>query len=47
MAAAKGFSHKAMEANGDPNKVAMDKSGAKNTAMDTVIADCHVPLLVI
>jgi putative transposase len=46
MAAAKRFFHKAMGANGDPNKVAMDKSGANNTAMDTVNAGRHVPLFV-
>jgi putative transposase len=46
MAAAKRFFDKAMEANGDPNKVAMDKSGANKVAMDASNAGRDVPILV-
>jgi putative transposase len=46
MAAAKRFFDKAMEANGDPNKVAMDKSGANKVAMDAINAGRDVPILV-
>ena len=46
MAAAKRFFDKAMEANGDPNKVAMDKSGANKAAMDAINAGRDVPILV-
>ena len=46
MDAAKRFFYKTIGANGDPNKVAMNKSRANNTAMDTVNAGRHVPLLV-
>jgi transposase-like protein len=45
MAAAKRFLDKAMGANGDPDKVAMDKSGA-NTAIDAINAGRDVPILV-
>ena len=46
MAAAKRFFDKAMGANGDPNKVAMDKSGANKAAMDAINAGRDVPILV-
>jgi len=46
MAAAKRFFDKAMEANGDPNKVAMDKSGANKAAIDAINAGRDVPILV-
>jgi putative transposase len=46
MAAAKRFFDKAMEANGDPNKVAMDKSSANKVAMDAINAGRDVPILV-
>jgi putative transposase len=46
MAAAKRFFDKAMEANGDPNKVAMDNSGANKAAMDAINAGRDVPILV-
>jgi putative transposase len=46
MAAAKRFFDKAMGANGDPNKVAMDKSGANRAAMDTINAGRDVSILV-
>ena len=45
MAAAKRFFNKSMESNGDPDKVAMDKSGANKTAIDTVNAGRDVPIL--
>jgi len=46
MAAAKRFFDKAMGANGDPNKVVIDKSGANNVAMDTINAGRDVSILV-
>jgi putative transposase len=46
MAAAKRFFNKAMGANGDPDKVAMDKSGANRAAIDAINADRAVPILV-
>lgn len=46
MAAAKRFFDKAMEANGDPDKVTMDKSGANKAATDEINADRAVPILV-
>ena len=46
MAAAKRFFDKAMGANGDPNKVAMDKSVANKAAIDTINAGRTVPILV-
>jgi len=45
-AAAKRFFDKAVGANGDPDKVAMDKSGANKAAMDTINAVRAVPILV-
>ena len=46
MAAAKRFFDKAMGANGDPDKVAMDKSGANKAAIDAINAKRDVPILV-
>jgi len=46
MAAAKRFFDKAMGANGAPQKVAMDKSGANKAAIDAINAGCDVPILV-
>jgi transposase-like protein len=46
MAAAKRFFYNTMGANSDPNKVAMDKSGDNDAAMDTVNAGRDVPILV-
>jgi len=46
MAAAKRFFEKAIGANGDPNKVSMDKSGANKAAMDAINAGRDVPILV-
>jgi putative transposase len=46
MAAAKRFFDKAMGANGDPEKVAMDKSGANKAAIDAINAGRGVPILV-
>ena len=46
MAAAKRFFYKAMGANGDPDKVAMDKSGANKAAMDAINAGRAMPILV-
>ena len=46
MAAAKRFFDTAMGANGDPDKVAMDKSGANNAAIDAINAGRGVPILV-
>ncbi len=46
MAVAKRFFDKAMGANGEPNKVAMDKSGANKAAIDAVNAGRNVPVLV-
>lgn len=46
MAAAQRFFEKAMGENGDPNKVAMDKSGANKAAIDTINAGRSVPILV-
>jgi len=46
MAAAKRFFDKAMGANGDPDKVAMDKSGANKAAMDAINAGRAMPILV-
>jgi putative transposase len=47
MAAAKRFFDKAMGANGDPDNVARDKSGANKAAMDTINAGRVVPILVL
>src|SRR5450830_184140 len=46
MAAAKRFFDKALGANGDPDKVAMDKSGANKAAIDALNAGREVPILV-
>jgi putative transposase len=46
MASAKRFFDKAMEANGDPDKVAMDKSGANKAAMDAINAGRTALILV-
>ena len=46
MVAAKRFFNKAMGANGDPAKVAMDKSGANKAAIDAINAALDVPILV-
>ena len=44
MAAAKRFFDKAMGANGDPDKVAMDKSGANKAAIDAINTGRNVPI---
>jgi putative transposase len=46
MAAAKRFFDKAMGANGDPDKVATDKSGANKAAIDAIYACRDVPIVV-
>jgi putative transposase len=46
MAAARRLFDKIMGANGDPDKVAMDKSGANKAAMDAINAGRAVPILV-
>ncbi len=46
MAAAKRFFDKAMKANGDPDKVAMDNSGTNKTAIDAINAGRDLPILV-
>ncbi|MGK5049034.1 IS6 family transposase [Janthinobacterium sp. GB4P2] len=46
MAAAKRFFDKAMGANGDPEQVAMDKSGANKAAIDAINAGRDVPIVV-
>jgi putative transposase len=46
MAAAKCFSDKAMGANGDPNKVAMDKSDTNKVAIVAINAGRAAPILV-
>lgn len=46
MAAAKRFFDKAMGANGDPDKVAMDKSGANKAAIDAINTCRDVPIMV-
>ena len=46
MVAAKRFFDKAMGANGDPNKGAMDNSGANKAAIDAINAGRDVPILV-
>jgi putative transposase len=40
------FFEKAMRANGDPEKVTIDKSGANKAAMDEINLDREVPILV-
>ena len=46
MAAVKRFFDKAMGANGDPNNVAMDKSGANKSAIDAIKTGRDLPILV-
>ena len=46
MAAAKRFFDKAMQTNGDPEKVAMDKSGANKAAIDSINAGRDVLIVV-
>src|SRR5471032_1423250 len=46
MAAAKRFFDKTMGANGDPEKVAMDKSGANKAAIDAINVGRAVPIMV-
>jgi putative transposase len=46
MAAAKRFFDKAMRANGDLTKVAVDKSGANKASIDAIDAGSKVPMLV-
>ena len=46
MAATKRFFDKVMGANGDPKKVAMDKSGANKAAIDAINADLAASILV-
>lgn len=46
MAAAKRFFGKAMGANGDPDKVATDSSGANNAAIAAINAGRDAPILV-
>ena len=46
MAAARRFFDKAMGANGLPDKVAMDKSGASKAATDAINASGDVPIAV-
>jgi len=46
MAAAKGFFDKAIGANGDPEKVAMGKSGANKAAIDAINVGREVQILV-
>lgn len=46
-AAAKRFFDKAMEANGTPEKVTMDKSGANKTAIDEINASMKIPMVVL
>lgn len=46
VAAAKRFFDQVMRANGDPEKVAMDKSGANKAAIDEINAGRDVPIVV-
>jgi transposase-like protein len=46
MAAAKRFFDKAMQMNGEPKKIAMDKSGANKAAIDAINAGRGVPIVV-
>lgn len=46
MAAEKRFFDKALGANGDPDKIAMDKSGANKAAIDAINAGRSLPILV-
>ena len=45
-AAAKRFFDKAMAANGTPEKITMDKSGANKAAIDEINADMEIAMLV-
>ncbi|MET3120278.1 transposase-like protein [Undibacterium sp. GrIS 1.8] len=45
-AAARRFFDKAMEANGTPAKVTMDKSGANKAAIDEINASMEIPMVV-
>jgi len=45
MAAAKRFFDKAMQMNGEPKKIAMDKSGANKAAIDAIDAGRDVPIV--
>ena len=45
MAAAKRFFDKAIEASGDPDRVAMDESGVNKAAIDAINASRDVPIL--
>jgi hypothetical protein len=45
-AAAKRFFNKAMEANGTPEKVMMDKSGANKASIDEISAAMEIPMVV-
>jgi putative transposase len=46
MAAAKRIFHKATGVSGDPDKVAVDKSGTKKAAIDAINAGRAMPILV-
>ena len=46
MAAAKRFFDKAMGTNGEPDKIAMNKSGANKAAIDAINAGRDVPIVV-
>ena len=46
MAAATRFLDKAMQMNGEPKKIAMDKSGANKSAIDAINAGRGVPIVV-
>ena len=46
MAAAKRFFDKAMQMNGEPKKIAMDKGGANKAAIDAIDAGRGVPIVV-
>lgn len=46
MAAVLRFFNKAIESNSDPDKIAMDKSGANKAAIGTINAGRDVPILV-
>ena len=40
------FFEKAIQDNGDPEKVSMDKSGANKSAIDQIIEDKNIPVIV-
>ena len=46
MAAAKRFFDKAVGANGEPDKVAVDKNGASKATIDAIDAGRDVPIVV-